>query len=110
MCIRDRFDAITHGLGTAKQLTAYAGLDPVPYQSGTSVNRPSGISKAGDNLMRQYLYLGALGGRRGNNPLADFYQRLIDRGKHKMVALIACARKILVWSWAVFKQKTAYEM
>ena len=103
-----RFDSLTDGCGTAKQLTAFVGLDPVPYQSGTSVLKRTAISKAGDPILRRYLFLGALGGKRGDNLLKAFYERLIQRGKHKMVALIACDRKILVWSWAIFRQNTTF--
>ena len=39
-----RFDSLTDGGGTAKQLTAFVGLDPVPYQSGTSVLKRTAIS------------------------------------------------------------------
>ena len=109
ICTLGRFDSLTDGGATAKQLTAFVGLDPVPYQSGSSVLKRTTISKAGDSTLRRYLFLGALGGRRGDNPLADFYQRLVDQGKPKMVALIACARKILVWSWAIFRQNIPFD-
>ena len=92
-----------------KSLTAYVGLDPVDFQSGTSVYRRSTISKQGNQRLRKYLFLGALGGVRGHNPLREFHQRLIDRGKPYKVALIACARKILVWSWAIFVNNTTFD-
>ena len=45
-----------------------------------------------------------LGGKsgRGTNPVHAFYQRLVDRGKPQQLALIAAARKLLTWAWAVF--------
>jgi len=55
------------------------------------------------------LFLGALGGVRAHNPLREFHQRLIDRGKPYKVALIACARKILVWSWEIFVNNTTFD-
>lgn len=100
------FHARTAGTGDAKQLTAFVGLDPCPHQSGTSVAKPAAISRMGDAPARAALFMAALGGAtqatRGNSPLRQFYLSLIHRGKPKMVALIACARKILVWAWAVF--------
>jgi transposase len=104
-----RFSTLTSGKGTAKGITAYVGLDPTPYQSGTSVYKRSGISRQGNKRARHYLFMGALGGVRGNNPLKEFYQRLVGRGKAKMVALIAAARKILVWSWAIYKNNTIFD-
>ncbi len=53
--------------------------------------------------------MSALGGTRGANPLRHFYLRLVERGKAKMVALIAAARKILVWAWAIFRSGTPFD-
>ena len=54
--------------------------------------------------------MGALGGIKAkNSPLTAFYQRLVGRGKPKKVALVAASRKILVWSWAVFKSDTPFD-
>jgi transposase len=46
--------------------------------------------------------MGALGALRGDNPVRAFYQRVVQRGKPKKLALVAAARKLLVWAWAVF--------
>jgi transposase len=96
---------LTSGEGEAAGLVAYIGLDPQPYESGRSVRKHAGISKMGDNEVRRLLYMGALGGVRGNNPLKPFYQRLVGRGKAKKVALVAAARKILVWAWTLFSRQ-----
>lgn len=104
-----RWQALTQGQGSAKALTAYVGLDPKPYESGTSVYRRATISKMGNTQVRSQLYLGALGGVRGHNPLRDFYGQLVSRGKAKKLALVASARKILIWSWAVFSQQLDFD-
>lgn len=96
---------LTNGQGDAAGLVAYIGLDPQPYESGRSVCKHAGISKMGDSEVRRLLYMGALGGVRGNNPLKPFYQRLVGRGKAKKVALVAAARKILVWAWTLFSRQ-----
>lgn len=99
-----RWQALTQGTGTPKGLTAFLGLDPRHHVSGSSVHKRSLISKMGDSTGRHLFYLGALGGVRGHNPLRDFYQRLVGRGKAKRLALVAAARKILLWDWAVFSR------
>jgi transposase len=99
----------TNGNGTTKQLVAFVGLDPRPFCSGGTVYKRPTISKMGDKLIRQKLYMGALGGIRGQNVLSDFYQRLVGRGKAKRLALVAAARKILVWSWAVFVNEVDFD-
>lgn len=104
-----RWSTLTDGKGDAKGLTAFLGLDPTPHESGTSVRGPTPISRMGMASVRRLLFLGALGGVRGKNPLREFYQRLVGRGKPKVVALVAAARKILCWAWAVFQHKTTFD-
>lgn len=60
-------------------------------------------------VVRRRLFRGALGGVRGNNPLRTFYQRLVGRGKPKLVALVAAARKLLTWAWAVFRRQALFD-
>jgi transposase len=43
----------------APQWVAHAGLDPRPYDSGTSVHRPRRISKVGNRHLRAALYMPA---------------------------------------------------
>lgn len=101
-----RFFAKTNGQGTAKQFTALLGLDPAPYQSGTSVRKHTTISRKGAGLLRSKLFLG---GVRSNNPLRTFYHSLLARSKAKKLALVAASRKILVWALAVFTQDTPFD-
>lgn len=106
-----RFNARTNGEGTGKGVTAYTGLDPKPFESGDTVWKRATISKMGNSVMRSRLYLAALGGVRGKkSPLRHFYLRLVERGKAKKLALVASARKILVWAWAVFKQGVDFDI
>jgi transposase len=104
-----RYSTLTEGQGDAKGIVAYCGLDPQPFSSGSSVRKRSSISRKGNRTMRRRLFLGALGGVRGENALRTFYQRLVGRGKPKKAALIAAARKILVWAWAVFRDHTTFD-
>lgn len=104
-----RWQALTRGQGTSKGLCAFLGLDPQPYTSGKSVWERPTISRMGDRVGRRLLYLGALGGVRGHNPLRDFYLQLVSRGKAPKLALIAAARKILVWAWAIFRHNEPFD-
>jgi transposase len=104
-----RWDELTDGHGEAKALVAFTGLDPQTYESGTSVHKPASISRMGQPQTRRMLYMGALGGVRGQNPLREFYQGLVGRGKPKKLALTASARKILVWAWAVYRHDTVFD-
>ena len=103
-----RFWAYTQGQGTAKQLVAFVGLDPQPHESGNSKKR-SLISRQGNARLRALLYCGALGGVRGNNPLKFWYHHLVAEGKAKKLALVACARKVLTWVWALFISNSPFD-
>jgi transposase len=105
-----RWQARTAGQGTAKGLVAFAGLDPQENSSGSSVWRPPTISKMGCTFTRHKLYMAAQGGVRARSgPLRHFYDRLRGRGKAYRLAIIAAARKILVWAFAVFSRKIAFD-
>ena len=105
----ERYHALAGDQGTAKGMVAYVGLDPQPHESGTSVHHRALISRQGDRGLRARLYMGALGALRGENPLHAFYQRLVDRGKPKKLALVAAARKLLAWAWAVFSSGHSFD-
>ena len=105
----NRWGAFTHGEGDANGIVALLGLDPRTHESGTSVRKRGRISRQGDRSQRSRLYMCALGGVRGNNPLRAFYERLVGRGKPKKLALVAAARKIVVWCWAVFRSNIPFD-
>lgn len=79
-----------------KELTAHAGLASCHHQSGTSVRGKSHLAKQGDRRLRSALYMPALVGIVHNPVLKQFYERLLEMGKPKMVALVACMRKLLL--------------
>lgn len=105
-----RWDAHTCGQGDFKGLTAFAGLDPVTFSSGTSVFKRPAISKMGDAAIRSTLFMCALGGVHAKaSPLVTFYQRLLGRNKPKKVALVAAGRKILAWAFGVFRSGNPFD-
>lgn len=81
---------------TARQVVAYAGLDPAPRESGTSVRGAGHVSKAGNARLRRAVYMAAVTAARCNPVFKRFYAGLLARGKRKRVALVAVARKVLV--------------
>ncbi len=104
-----RWGTLTQNQGSNKGLTAYVGLDPLPYESGRSVRKRRSISRQGNRLIRRKLFMAAFGGVRGDSPLRAFYERLVGRGKSKKLVLVAAARKILMWAWAVFRDNTVFD-
>ena len=86
---------------SAKALTAHAGLAPHHKLSGTSVRGKSRIDKRGNPKLRKTLYMPALVAVHHNPVLMKFYQRLLNNGKPKKLALVAAMRKLLLISRAM---------
>jgi transposase len=84
------------GRVTREQAAAIAGLAPYDDDSGLR-QRPRHI-KGGRRRLRQSLYAAALPAAFYWNPqLKALYRRLIAAGKPHKVALVACARKLLIY-------------
>ena len=82
-------------------LTAYAGLAPVPRESGRSIRGRPTIGHDGNSRLRTALYMATLSAARYNPAIRAFYQRLRAAGKPKKVARCAAARKLLHQAWAL---------
>lgn len=93
----------------ARQLSAFAGLSPRVFQSGTSVSGKTRICKRGNARVRATLYMAAMATTRGNNDFARFYQRLVARGMEAMAALCAVMRKMLCVMRAILISGKPYE-
>jgi transposase len=94
---------------SVESLTAYAGLAPMPRQSGSSVwHRPS-IGHSGNGRLRTAYYMATLTAARFNPAIKVFYSRLIAAGKPEKVARCAAARKLLHIAWAVVKKDQPFD-
>lgn len=96
---------------SSKQIVAYFGLNPRIKQSGSSVHGRGFIQKRGNSLVRYYLFNCVLSMiRKQNHPIAKFYRRLCEQGKPKMVALIACMKKLVTIMFAMLKSNTKFSL
>ncbi|WP_026299119.1 IS110 family transposase [Deinococcus aquatilis] len=96
-------------LETGTQISAYAGIAPAPFESGSSVHRRGRISKVGNAHLRRTAYLAALGAQRSKSRMGDFYRHLRAEGKPPKVALVALGRKLLRTGLAVVKSGQPYQ-
>jgi transposase len=94
---------------SAEEATAYAGLAPNPYQSGTSVRGRARIGRTGNARLRRVLYLATLSAARHNPAIKTFYARLRAAGKPPKVARCAAARKLLHIAWAVVTKQQDFD-
>ena len=81
------------GTLTRKRIASLVGLAPFTRQSGHWKGKS--FIGGGRASVRRALFLAAWVARRHNPVIAAFYHRLVSAGKPKMLALIACARKLL---------------
>ena len=84
------------------QWVAYAGLDPRPHQSGTSIDASRPISKVGNKHLRTALYMPALVAVRHDRHIQAFYDQRIAAGQKPKQALVAVMRKLLHTIWGVW--------
>lgn len=92
-----------------RQLSAYIGLSPRIYESGSSVKGKARICKMGMSRIRALLYVCAWSAKRCNKACKDLYDRLVEKGKSKRLALIAVANKLVKQVFAIATSNQPYQ-
>jgi transposase len=92
-----------------KQCVAHAGLDPRQHQSGSSIDRPARISKRGNRYLRSALYMPAVVASQHDPIIKAFYERLLEKGKKPLQALVAIMRKLLHGIIGMLKTGTDFD-
>jgi transposase len=82
------------GLLNRQAIAALVGVAPMNKDTGNKQGKRSIYGGRAD--VRSVLYMAALSAKKHNPFIRKFYQRLIQHGKEKKVALTACMRKLLV--------------
>lgn len=96
------------GQVSREQAAALAGLAPFVHESGKRKGQTH--IGGGRDRLRKSLYVAAMvGAFRWNPVLKAFNQRLRDRGKPPVSALVACARKLLIMANAVVARGTPWQ-
>jgi len=94
---------------TASQLCSYVGITPTIRESGSSVRGRSRISKVGNKKLRNLLFLCAFSACKYNKACKAIYERIVNKGKSKKLALIAVANKLLKQAFAIAKHGIPYD-
>jgi transposase len=95
---------------SAKKLVAFAGLDPVIFQTGNYKNKTGPISKRGSPQLRSALFMAANVARQNDENLGTYYKVKIENGKHHKSALNALAAKLLRIVYWVLKNDKEYKV
>lgn len=95
-------EALYRGFSNRRQIAAYAGLAPSPWQSG-GTDREQGISKSGNRRLRHALVELAWFWLRHqpDSALSVWFRARVGqgRGRIRRIAIVALARKLLVALW-----------
>jgi transposase len=100
-CETDRF-------ANARQLVAFAGLNPAQHESGTSVHRKARLSKVGHAFLRKALYFPAIVALYKTAWGKVFRARLAAAGKPPKLIIGAMMRKLLHVAYGVLKSRQPF--
>jgi transposase len=89
-----------------RKVAALVGIAPLNHDSGTM--RGKRTVWGGRATLRAALYMAALVATKHNPIIAAFYLRLLEAGKVKKVALVACIRKLLTMVKAMMRDRIVW--
>ena len=93
----------------ASQLCSYAGITPTERSSGSSVRGQSRISKMGNRKLRNLLFMCSFTASQHNKACKDLYERIVNKGKSKKLALLAVSNKLLKQAFAIANSGMPYD-
>ena len=93
----------------ARQLSSFFGLAPAEKSSGSSVRGKTRITKKGNGMVRNHLFMCSFTASQTNLQCSNLYNRIVAKGKSKKLALIAVCNKLLKQVFAVAKSGIPYD-
>lgn len=100
-----RFDAFD----SPRQIVAFAGLNPRHFRSGTSIKRPTRISKMGNSAIRAGLYWAGISAKHHNPLIKPLCDRMLLEGHTPLSAAVAAMRKLLHLAFGVLKSGQPFD-
>jgi transposase len=85
-----------------RQIASLTGLAPIPNESGTKVGYR--MTKGGRRDVRSIIFMAGMSAAHSKSRFGDAYRNLIERGKKKMVAIVAIMRRLIVVANAKVKE------
>ena len=93
----------------AKHLISFVGLAPIEKRSGSSIRGRSSISKRGNPVLRNLLFMCSFNACKNNRKCKELYERLVAKGKSKKLALIAVGNKLIKQMFGLVKNELMYD-
>jgi transposase len=94
---------------SASQVSSFFGLAPNERSSGSSVKGRTRISKIGDPLLRNHLFLCSFTACVHNPQCKALFDRIVGKGKSKKLALIAVCNKLIKQAYGISKSGLDYD-
>lgn len=92
-----------------KQISSYVGLAPNERSSGSSIRGKTRISKTGDGLLRNHLFMCSFTASIHNPQCKALYERIVSKGKSKKLALIAVCNKLIKQAFGIARSGLNYD-
>lgn len=93
---------------TWRQFSAYCGLVPYSYESGTSIKGRRKIHPISDRKMKSLLSMSAISAIQHDRELKAYYEKRVAEGKPKMVVLNIIRNKLVSRVFSTVKRGTPY--
>lgn len=91
-----------------RKFSAYCGLVPYPYQSGTSIHGKNRIHPISDRKMKSLLSMASISAIRADKELKAYYQRRVEEGKPKKSVINMVRNKIVARVFATVNRGTPF--
>ena len=95
------------GTESREAIAALAGVAPINHDSGKMKGKRR--THGGRSRVRRVVYMAALSSVRSNPVMKKYYERMLQNGKEKKVALVACMHKILTILNALLKKNQLWD-
>ena len=92
-----------------RQVSSFLGLAPNERSSGSSIRGKSRISKTGDGLLRNHLFMCSFTACAHNPQCKALFDRIVAKGKSKKLALIAVCNKLIKQAFAIARSGLPYD-
>ena len=92
----------------SRKIACYYGIAPFGRQSGTSVNSKPQVSPFANRMIKSLLSQAALAAIKSDINVHNYYQRLIQRGKHPLLVHNNIKNKMLHAIVAMIRDKVKY--
>ncbi len=94
---------------SSRQISSYLGLAPNERSSGSSIRGKTRISKTGNPIVRNHLFLCSFTASIHNPQCKALYERIVAKGKSKKLALIAVCNKLIKQAYGISKSGLPYD-